>query len=381
MLNAVLWYVAISLTGPLVVLTLAPLVLTTGSWVVRAWDFPRLQLAALTSVPAVPLLVIISRDAGAWFATALLVLLLAMAASGVVQLLPFTRLWSREVEGLGEAARNEDSLRILVANVRYESRQFEAVSNAILEADPDLLLLIEIDETWHSALHSLAQGYPHRIESIADEGLGLALWSRRPLGWGGIEHLISERRPSIVAEVETPDGRTIRFVGLHPTPPGLRDSTGQDRRDSNVRDAELVLLARRIATDPNRNWIVAGDFNDVAWSHTTRLFKRLSGMLDPRVGRKLMNTFHAGRWYLRFPVDHLFVAPGTRIGRLDRVRLPGSDHFGLLATIALEPRSEARPADPDSDADDAHEAAHAVERGAEDAGARGVKSGDPTRSI
>jgi hypothetical protein len=68
------------------------------------------------------------------------------------------------------------------------------------------------------------------------------------------------------------------------------------------RDAELVLIGREI-DGASRPAVVAGDLNDVAWSSTTTLFQKISGTLDPRVGRGLYNSFHAKSPLLRFPLD------------------------------------------------------------------------------
>jgi endonuclease/exonuclease/phosphatase (EEP) superfamily protein YafD len=376
MLDALLWYLALSLFGPLAVLTFAPLMIRSGQWFVRTWDFPRLQLAALTIVPALPLIALIIRESHATEAAILLAILLGMALLGLGQMLPFTGLWRKEVADLDGRA-DDGQISILVANICYESDQHDAMRSVIEKADPDVMLLIEVNDVWSRALDPLRAAYPHRVESVADEGLGLVLWSRLEMRDGRIEHIMSERRPAIFADIQAPDSRWLRFVGLHPTPPGLRDSTGEDRRDSRVRDGELVLLARHIADDPDHSWIVAGDFNDVAWSHTTRLFKRLSGLLDPRVGRRLLNTYHAERWLLRFPVDHLFLAPGLDIGDLHRIRLPGSDHFGVLGRVGVQPLAEQQPAQPEADREDQQEGDEAVEEGVEDAQERSVAVPNP----
>jgi endonuclease/exonuclease/phosphatase (EEP) superfamily protein YafD len=83
--------------------------------------------------------------------------------------------------------------------------------------------------------------------------------------------------------------------------------------------------------------IVAGDLNDVAWSHTTRLFQRISRTLDPRVGRGMFNTFHV-RWpLLRFPLDHVFHSDHFKLIRLERKQDIGSDHFPIFVRLLYDP--------------------------------------------
>ena len=42
---------------------------------------------------------------------------------------------------------------------------------------------------------------------------------------------------------------------------------------------------------------MTGLLNGVAWSETTRLIRKISGLLDPRVGRQKFSTFHTDFWF------------------------------------------------------------------------------------
>lgn len=224
----------------------------------------------------------------------------------------------------------------------------------------------------------LDKDYAHRVGEVRDEGLGIMLWSRFPLLEQEVRHLVSDRRPSIFATLELPGIGPVRFVGAHPVPPGLQDriSTNdetEERRDSRVRDAELMLVARHIQEDADNRWIVTGDFNDVAWSGTTRLFADLSDMKDPRRGRRLLSTYHAERPLWRYPIDHLFVSDGFHLIDLARVEVHGSDHFGISTTLTAAKKDQAKP---EASADEEQAAEEMVEEGTKDATQHDVSSSE-----
>lgn len=340
----------------------------SGQWWIRVWDFPRLQLGAMSVLVAGGLLglALAGRPSVPTVALGALALLAGLwQLHFVMRYLPG---WPKQVSSDTAAP----DLTLLISNVEVSNSRKNEVLERLSREDVDVLLLIEVDGAWANALSSLRERFPHRIEAVAPGGLGMALWSKLPLLDGEVKHLLSERRPSIHTHVELPNGRRVRFAGVHPTPPALpKPDRDGERYDSRIRDAELTKIGRMAASDPRSPWIVAGDFNDVAWSHTTRLFEDVSGLRDPRVGRVLLNTYHAQRPLLRYPLDHVFLSPGFRVRTIRRLRAPGSDHFAVYAELTLP---EIREQEPQADGDEQQEAAEIEQTGERDAREEGEAS-------
>jgi endonuclease/exonuclease/phosphatase (EEP) superfamily protein YafD len=214
-------------------------------------------------------------------------------------------------------------------NVLMTNRTVDGLFASVREADPDVVLALETDVWWVDRLRgTLAESHPHALEQPQDNTYGFALRSRLPLVEPEVRRLLHEAIPSARTGIRLRSGVVVRFYAVHPEPPSPTEA-----ESSLGRDAELVTLGREIAirTGPT---VVAGDLNDVAWSRTSRLFRRLSRLLDPRVGRGLFPTFHAGWWPVRWPLDHVFHSEDFLLREMRRLPAFGSDHFPIL--IALE---------------------------------------------
>jgi len=191
------------------------------------------------------------------------------------------------VRSAADDGRATDEVSFLIANVEIENRNAESLLQVIEGAHPDLVLTVETDEWWREQLHTLQEIYPYTVEHPRDNAYGMCLYSKYTLVSSTIRFLVEDDVPSIHAKVELAPGTHVWFHGVHPRPP----HPGHEP-DTTERDAELLLLAREIQ-DRDALTVVGGDLNDVSWSYTTRLFQNISGLLDPRIGRGLYNTFHA----------------------------------------------------------------------------------------
>ena len=327
-------------------LTLLPL-WRNSAWWVRAHEFPRLQLSVIALILFLLELVLLDlSQPSTWW---LLVLALSCFIYQACWIIPYTRLFPVEVKPAVVKDRNR-TIRIMTANVLTPNRNAEALIELVRENAPDLLVTLESDSWWQEKLDTLEPDYPYSIKCPLDNLYGMHVYSRFALTNSQIDYLVEPDKPSMHSLVSLPSGHQIRVHFLHPAPPSPTEN-----EESSERDAELIIVAKSVA-ETDTPVIVTGDLNDVAWSKTTRLFRKISGLLDPRVGRGMFNTFHTDYWFMRWPLDHLFHSNHFSLLKIDRLRGFGSDHFALLGELAFEAECEVQKNGLEADGEDLSQA-------------------------
>jgi endonuclease/exonuclease/phosphatase (EEP) superfamily protein YafD len=324
-------------------------------WYVRGWDFPRLVIVGLGLLTAVPYAIVFGTEA--WYDRAFLAAVSLAVVWQVYNILPYTPLWRRAVKPARRPSP-ETTIRLVISNVLIDNTQHERWLGVVTAEEPDVILAVEVDGRWERALRGLERSHPHVMREPLDNAYGMALFSRLPLRAGRVEYLVEPGIPSMHVEVELRDGTRVALHGVHPRPP-----EPQSDQDARPRDAELQKLARRIAARRSMPTVVAGDLNDVAWSYTTHLFLRESGLLDPRLGRGLFNTFNANSRVFRFPLDHVFHSSHFKLAELRRLEHVGSDHFPVLIELSYEPEAQAEQAEPRPSASDDRESERMIAEG------------------
>jgi len=323
----VMMIVVLIATGMLAAATLLPL-WRHPHWLVRGMDFPRMQLAAIAAL--LIMLQVIALDLAQAQAWALVGVTLVCLAWQLWWVLPYTVLWRTEVETT-KSPNPDRKLSILTANVLTPNKQSDAFLKLVGKYKPDVLVTLESDQWWQNHLDKLETDMPYSMKCPLDNLYGMHVYSRLQLDDTKISYLVEDDIPSMHAQVKLRTGDRVRVHFLHPAPPSPTENP-----ESAERDAELVIVSRSVM-DSDQPVIVTGDLNDVAWSATTRLFRKLSRLLDPRVGRGMFNTFHAKYPFLRWPLDHLFHSHHFTVISIERLPYFGSDHFALLTELSYCP--------------------------------------------
>lgn len=305
--------------------------LRRDEWWIRIFDFPRLQVAVITIIVLVAYLYL-NGDLNVQQRVFVALLFVCVGYQSYC-MLPYTPLLRAQTQR-SRNPRPGATLAFVFANVLQTNRDSKRLLASIRKMDPDIILLAETDEWWQSQLRELEADYPHLVHQPQDNTYGMLLYSRLPLRNAEVKFLVEDDVPSIHACVQLRSGQEIELRCLHPRPPAPQEN---DR--STERDAELLIVGKEIKKQ-NAPAVVLGDLNDVAWSHTNDLFKNVSGLLDPRIGRGFYHTFNAKWPLIRFPLDHCFHSRHFRLVDFRCLPACGSDHFPVYISLSYEPEAE-----------------------------------------
>jgi len=224
-------------------------------------------------------------------------------------------------------------LRVMTLNVLTANAQHDSVLALIKKEDPDLLLLVEVDQQWIEALAPLAQRYPSVRHLTRKDNFGVAFYSKLPAAELKIRSVgvgdQDEGVPAVFAKL-TWQAQPLYFVGAHTLPPS-------SARYAQLRNRQLMELAD-YTKDLDGRIIVAGDLNVTPYSpYFVDLLYR-GKLVDSSVGFGLQPTWTAGRGVIRIAIDHVLhnqplIATARRIGPH-----VGSDHRAVIVDFSATNR-------------------------------------------
>jgi len=313
-----------------ILLTIIPY-FSTDYWWIRMFDFPHLQLSFLTLVAI--LVYFIKFNFISWKDYLFITLLISCFIFQFGKIYPYTAFADYEV--LPASKNKKDSLTLYTANVLQKNKKRQTVIEQLKKYEPDIILLTEVNHPWLNIVsQAISNNYPYKVEVPKDNTYGMLLYSKIELIDPKIKYLVSDSIPSIHTKAIMNQGDTIQIHAIHPTPP-----MPQENPLSTDRDTEMMMIAK-MALDSNYPVLVIGDFNDVAWSITSKLFQNVSRLGDIRKGRGLYNTYDANNFLLRWPLDHIFISNDFRLQSVKRCEDINSDHFPLYTNLTLEPQNK-----------------------------------------
>lgn len=334
MVRRILFYLIVVAGTLCVLLTMASLLYNTQFWFLKVLDFVREQ-ALLACLICLVAFVAINRQ---WGPSAILLVLglVTAAALQISIILPYTPLWAKAAPSANPAlATRENTFSLLSANVLMKNRNAAGFLRIVDKANPDIVLAMETNKWWANQLKPLKERYPYTILCPLPNTYGMLLYSRLPLRHAHIRFLQHDSVPSFQVEARLPGGSWFILHAVHPVPPvpsPYPDNIGKEGQK------EVVLLKiGEMITQNTMPTVVAGDFNDVAWSHTNRLFGQKSKLNDLRVGRGLYNSFDAFSIIRRWPLDQVYATSRFQVLELKRLPKYGSDHFPMYVKLLLQP--------------------------------------------
>jgi endonuclease/exonuclease/phosphatase family metal-dependent hydrolase len=287
-------------------------------------------LAPLAVVPAI-LAVIIAGFAAWWLAVAFAV----PAALLVTWQLPPLRRPSRRAQGRAGSAAATVRLRLFTLNVKHGKADPAAVVRILQQNDVDVFAVQELTPPMASRLRAvgLTQLLPFSHLDPGPRSRGTGLWARWPLT--PLPQVPETTRAAPRAYVNPPDGFPVVLSAVHPVSP----IAGR----AEMWRSDLEMIRRALATDGEPH-VVAGDFNA---SRDHKLFREIlaAGFLDCADASR-RRPWPGFTWPSSRPVmrlDHVLVSRPATVRMARTVRVPYTDHLGVLVDIEFT-RGPAGPA-------------------------------------
>jgi endonuclease/exonuclease/phosphatase (EEP) superfamily protein YafD len=232
--------------------------------------------------------------------------------------------------------QSSEHIHFISANVYQFNKEYGRFISLIQKYQPEMFLTMESNGDWEKELRTLENNYQFQHKVTLENTYGMHFYSKIEIKDAKTHYFVADDIPSIEIHLKTKDGFSFVFFGVHPPPP-----SPTEEETSKERDGDLLSTAKRVK-DIHKPVIVVGDFNNVAWSKSSVLFRKVSHLIDPRIGHSFVSTFHAKYRLLRFPIDLMFHSEDIFISQLKTLENFGSDHLPVYCEFFIDHHNDAQ---------------------------------------
>lgn len=218
-------------------------------------------------------------------------------------------------------------LRVMSVNVLRKNDQKLAVVDAVIQADPDIVIAVEVDQPWAQAFQkALGDGWPHSLVADRFDNYGILIYSKWPLIKAETFESLVAYVPTIRAEVQLQNASIVVY-GVHTFPP-LSDF------NAIALQTQLADIAERV-TGESLPVVVMGDLNSTPWSAYFKKFLKQANLVDSQKGFGPQSSWPSNFPYFGLPIDHVLTSPMviTKTRRIGSYN--GSDHFPVTADLLV----------------------------------------------
>lgn len=292
-------------------------------WSARVFDYFRIQVLFLMLI-----ILIASFFYFEGFSTKILIGQIFLGISILYQayiILPF--LPTHYFRKSGEEPQHEVTL--LSVNVLQSNTDYQKLIDLVRAYQPDILLTMETNKAWEKALEAIEDQLPSFLKAPYENRYGMHLYTKLKVNKIKEHQFLVEDRPAIEAHLEDSKNHRFVFWGFHPPPP-----SPTEKPSSRQKDGELMQLAKLIVKQDEPS-LVAGDFNSVCWSRSSKLFAEISNLNDARIGKGIFGTFPVRPSIFRFPIDLLYSSKEIVVNSIKILPDIGSDHLPIFSTFSV----------------------------------------------
>lgn len=223
-----------------------------------------------------------------------------------------------------------ESVKILQYNVHYLNPEVAEIVDWLedQESQHDIIFLQEVNMNMKNELKRLETHYPYQVIMPSNSFFGRAFLSKIPIIFYDVKKYNNSRGNYIVINMKTPQGKDLRFYGVHtlaPVSPTYLE----------IRNREFEEINQIISQDTSPHVILSGDFNTTPYSGTFRKTLEKTGLKCPRCITASWPADMSIPHILRLQLDHLLVSKKIDyISQKTGIHI-GSDHFPVITHLSL----------------------------------------------